>query len=77
VRILNDLEKRRSLEFKLRHWPHIVFGTAIDAGAPEAVAFDVLKARRNRLMHFTSSHETFSIPGIVLQGLADTSAFST
>lgn len=76
-RIVNDLKGRRSLEFKLRNWPPAVFGRAIDRGLAEAQAFDALKTRRNRLMHFTSSHEALSGPDLDLHGLADISVFAT
>lgn len=75
--ILKDIEKRKSLDYKLKSWPKMVFGQGIDFQAPPAKAFLVLKDRRNRLMHFTSSHQTLAMPGIQIDGLADTSAFDT
>lgn len=62
--ILKDIENRKSLDYKLRSWPKIVFGKGVDFEEPTAQAFLVLKERRNRLMHFTSSRQTVAVPGI-------------
>jgi len=77
ARIQADLDQRRSLEYKLRHWPAAVLGRSIDRSLPAAKAFDALKSRRNRLMHFTSSHATAELPGMALHGLADISVYDT
>ena len=76
-RVLDDLDKRRSLDRKLRTWPAEVLGKGLDFTAPTPKAFLALKERRNALMHFTSSHETLNLPGVVIQGLADTSVVDT
>ena len=39
------------------------------------IEFDQLRERRNLLMHFTSSHQSVNLPGIEIQGLADTSVY--
>ncbi|MCK4356416.1 hypothetical protein KAW44_04975 [Candidatus Bipolaricaulota bacterium] len=77
-RILEDLERRKSLDYKLKHWPRQVFGSGLDFAAPVPSSFLALKDRRNALMHFTSNHQTLALrPGINIEGLADTSAFDT
>lgn len=76
-KILADITKRRSLDYKLRCWPKIVFGRGLNFEDPPAKTFLSLKERRNCLMHFASSHETVNIPGTELRGLANTSALDT
>ncbi len=76
-RVLADLDRRRSLDHKLRNWPGDILGEPLDFTAPVPKAFLTLKERRNALMHFTSSHETVRLPGIEIQGLADTSVLDT
>jgi len=73
-RVLSDLTKWKSLDYKLRKWPKVIFGKALDPTSPTVSAFFKLKDRRNALMHFTSSHETMQLTGISIQGLANTSA---
>lgn len=74
-RLLDDLNSRRSLDYKLRNWPRRVLGKGLNFTAPVAKAFLELKDRRNSLMHFTSTHQTINLPGIEMHGLADTSVF--
>ena len=74
-RVLDDLNKRRSLEYKLRTWPRVILGKNLDFSAPILKSFQSLKNRRNVLMHFTSSNQTLKLPRIKIRGLADTSAF--
>ena len=76
-RVIQDLDKRRSLDHKLRNWPGDILGKALDFTAPTPKAFLALKDRRNALMHFTSSHKTIRLPGVEIQGLADTSVLDT
>lgn len=71
--IIRDLQRRASLDHKLRRWPQAVFGRPLDPGDPIVRSFFTLKERRNALMHFTSTHETFSADGFWIEGLADTS----
>jgi hypothetical protein len=47
----------------------------LDKGAGQR--FIKLKNLRHKLMHFTSSHETLAIPGVAIQGLADTTAYES
>jgi hypothetical protein len=73
--VLSDISAHQSLERKLRTWPSSVLGAPIDWRRPGPLLFRRTKAKRNRLMHFTSSHESVELPGIALHGLADTSVF--
>jgi hypothetical protein len=73
VLIIRDLERRASLDHKLRRWPEAVFGRPLDLDDPIVRLFFALKEKRNRLMHFTSTHETFAGDGFQIEGLADTS----
>ncbi|PIT02733.1 hypothetical protein TSA1_19730 [Bradyrhizobium nitroreducens] len=72
-RITRDLERRASLDHKLRRWPEAVFGRPLDPDDPILRSFFALKEKRNRLMHFTSTHETFAGDGFQIEGLTDTS----
>jgi len=77
-RVLNDLSFNpwpKSLEEKLRNWPKDILGQTMDLGSGTPKAFLELKKRRNRLMHFASSHESVCVPGITINGLADSSVF--
>lgn len=76
-RVLKDLNlpRPKSLDFKLRSWPNQILGKGLDFQAGVPKAFIALKEKRNRLMHCTSSHQSTSVPGITLNGLADTSVF--
>lgn len=74
-RITSDLQRRASLDHKLRRWPQIVFGRSLEPDDPAVLSFMALKERRNALMHFTSSHEPSALEGLCIQGLADTSVF--
>jgi hypothetical protein len=73
--ILKDLQSRKTLDSKLKDWPARIFGKGLDLEAPHTKAFFALKERRNRLMHFTSSHQSVAVPGVGIDGLADTSVF--
>jgi len=71
--IIRDLKRRASLDHKMRRWPEAVFGRPLDLDDPTVRSFFALKEKRNRLMHFTSTHETFAGDGLQIEGLADTS----
>jgi len=68
-------EGPKGLKYKLNHWPPKVLGKSLawQSGVPKE--FDELRERRNALMHFTSSHQSISLPNIEIQGLADTSVY--
>jgi hypothetical protein len=73
--ISKDLRARKSLDKKLKEWPTICFGKSIDWKSGAGKSFVKLKERRNKLMHFTSSHSTLDLGEIKLVGAVDTSAF--
>lgn len=73
--ITRDLQRRVSLDHKLRRWPQAVFGRPLELDDPVVRSFMALKERRNALMHFTSTHEPWAGGGFSIQGLADTSVF--
>jgi len=73
-----DLARKQfGLDRKIKEWPSNVFGKklALDKGAGQR--FIALKNLRHSLMHFTSSHESLSIPGVAIHGLADTSTYES
>lgn len=74
--ILNDLENQVSLEKKIKKWPSTVFGKKLNLGAGVGQLFTNLKTLRNKLVHFSSSHETIELPGFKIQGMADTSIYA-
>jgi hypothetical protein len=75
-RICHDLEDTRvGLDRKLKDWPEIVFAKKLELGAGAGQRFVALKNTRHRLMHFTSSHQTFEHAGVVIHGLADTTLY--
>jgi hypothetical protein len=76
-RVMDDLYYRKSLDYKLKHWPKVILGNKLNFNAPVPKAFLNLKNRRNALMHFTSTHESLALPGIEVHGLADTATFDT
>jgi hypothetical protein len=75
--ILDDLERRRSLQYKTREWPKRVLGRQIDLGKGAGQRFLALLDRRNQLMHFTSSHSTVDIPKGSVQGLAELTVYES
>jgi len=76
-RICVDLKNPRfGLDQKIKEWPTAVFGKRLELGSGVGQRFVALKNTRHRLMHFTSSHQTVSIPGVEIHGLADISVYS-
>lgn len=77
-RVLKDIERRVSLEAKIKEWPKKVLGRPLEPSAPSVKRFLDMKDHRNALMHFVSSHETIELPGpVYIHGMADMSAFET
>jgi len=76
-KIKNDLKIKVSLDRKLKEWPELVFGKKIDFSSGAGQKFVGLKKLRNGLVHFSSTWETIQLPGVNIQGLADTSAFDS
>ena len=73
--IINDLDNRMSLEKKLIKWPKLLFDREFDQSKGVGLEFKELKDLRNKLMHFTTTHETLKINDIEIHGLSDTSVF--
>ena len=77
-RLLNDIEKRISLEAKLKEWPKKILGKELDLNNTNIKQFIEMKNHRNALMHFVSSHESIELPGpVFIHGLADMSVLQT
>jgi hypothetical protein len=76
-RVLKDLDDRRSLDYKVKNWPRIVLGQSLDENSDAFKSFIKLKDRRNALMHFTSSHESLSLEGLQLEGVADVTVYES
>jgi hypothetical protein len=74
-RLLDDLRRRKSLDYKLRNWPTTILGGEFNLSSGVGTEFVALKERRNGLAHFTSSHQSVTLPGFVIQGLAGTSIY--
>jgi len=72
---LKELNENMSLDRKIRTWPKRFFHKEIDFGQGIGQRFMKLKSLRNRLMHFQSSYDTLEIPGMTIQGLADTTSY--
>lgn len=75
--VIRDLSNPRfGLESKIRKWPQKVFGKELDFSQGAVQKFVELKNKRNRLMHFTSSHQSITeIPGVIIHGWADVSEY--
>lgn len=63
------------LKSKLNNWPPKVLKKSVNWSSGVGAEFDKLRETRNKLMHFTSSHETFSHGQVSVNGLTDTSVF--
>ena len=75
--IICDLSNPRfGLESKIRKWPQKVFGKELNFSQGAARQFVELKNKRNRLMHFTSSHQSIEVPGVEIHGMADVSEYT-
>lgn len=77
-KVMDDLAKTQcGLDYKIKNWPVLVFGKRLSLDKGAGQQFIDLKNLRHRLMHFTSSHETFDVPGVAIQGLADISVYNS
>lgn len=76
-RIFSDLDKPTPLERKLKDWPNLVFGEKIKFDSGIGQKFSNLKNIRNKLIHFSSTHETIEVPGITINGMADTTVYNS
>ena len=73
---LEDMVRRRSLDYKIKKWPSRILGQEIDLESGIGKDFSILKDKRNSLMHFTSTHDTLSHGGLTIKGVADTTTFN-
>jgi hypothetical protein len=62
---------------KIKRWPSAVFGKNLNLGEGIGQLFTNLKILRNKLVHFSSSHETINLRGIRIQCMADTSIYTS
>lgn len=75
-KISGDLSRTQcGIDRKIKDWPKLVFGKKLPLDSGAGQRFIELKNLRHKLMHFSSSHETLSIPGVVIHGLADITAY--
>lgn len=72
--VLKDLSPPfLSLEKKWKKWPREILGEPMGSASGPGKRFVELKNRRNRLMHFTSSHDTIDLPdNVKIEGLPRT-----
>ncbi len=73
--IVADIEKRVSIEEKLRKWPQAVFGNSIDLGKGAGQSFYEIKKIRNYLVHLVTEHETVGPQDLLLMGMANTTMY--
>jgi len=69
-------ESRMGVERKLRLLASNAFNSSIREADPRWTEFQRLLGTRNSFVHFRSSYQTVSLPGITLAGLADTSIYA-
>jgi hypothetical protein len=77
-KISEDLARTQcGLDTKIKYWPKLVFDQKLPLDKGAGQRFIELKNLRHKLMHFTNSHETLAIHGIVIHGLADTTVYES
>lgn len=74
---LRDLSHPRpaSLDRKLKEWPKRYLGSELDMKEGAGAEFMKIKALRNSIIHFASSHSTFEHDNVIIHGLADTTDY--
>lgn len=77
AKLESDLKAQVPLMKKLTSWTKAMLGEQFDLSAAPGAAFDELRKRRNKLIHFTSSHQSIAGPGFAIHGLADISAYDS
>jgi len=61
---------------KIHDWPKKYLGTAIDENSPALKQVEKLRNLRNELGHFTSSHESLNVGGVIrINGLSNITIF--
>lgn len=73
--LMDDLSKRKSLDFKLKTWPRRYLSKPIDPQSESWAAFSKVKELRNKIVHFTSSHHSVDIGQLKIHGMVDTTAY--
>jgi hypothetical protein len=74
--ILGSILERRSIDYKIKHWPKKLFNQSIDFASGAGKQFLELKELRNQLMHF-SSNETVTIKGVDLHNVSNISFYES
>jgi hypothetical protein len=71
------LDDRKGLEFKIRNWPKKILGVSIDRSNVSIMKFREIKSLRNKIVHFTSSHERIELGDskVFVNGVANTSDY--
>lgn len=64
-----------SLDKKLKHWPKRYLGKELNLNDGPGAQFMKIKALRNSIVHFSSSHTTFEHGNVAIHGLADTTDY--
>jgi hypothetical protein len=75
--IMADLRSRRGLAYKFKTWPEMCFDKGFDLDRPPAKTFLALVEQRNALMHFTTDFGSIEVPGVIVQGLVDITAYQS
>jgi hypothetical protein len=76
--ILTDLKRSSGATVeKLPRWAKLAFRRPIEESDARWAEYAWLRKQRNSLLHFKSSHEHISLPGITITGLASTEVFAT
>lgn len=76
TQVLKDMNGRCSLDKKLKTWPQLIFGKKLRLESGPGKDFMDLKRLRNNLVHFKSSWETINFPGVVINGMANTTDYN-
>jgi len=71
--LINDINSPYcSLEKLLKKWPKMLFGKGFYFSKGIGKEFSELKSLRNKLVHFTSTHEEVKIHSMIIKGMANT-----
>ena len=75
--ILKHIEKRKSLDFKIREWPKLIFRKSLDFENGKAKDFIDLKEKRNSIMHYKYTYDFVSFGNMSIHGLTDISFYES
>jgi hypothetical protein len=70
-----ELFGNTTLHKKIMSWPQKYLSSHFDISTGIGAEIMNLKKLRNEIVHFKSAYETFSVPGVQIHGLANTSAY--